>query len=83
MRTPKLNEQQFLQAKNWIATNKAHALVEVLLLDTWDAGSRTAVYSAIEKGSFKECSLTEKVVLYETWVALCEKQLADIELATA
>lgn len=83
MKNPKLTQSQFLQVRQWIIDNKATALltVEARIADTWDAGSRSAVYSAIDKPTFSACSLTEKVVMFEAWEMLRVRGWVGAELA--
>ena len=81
----KLTHSQFILAQQFITTNNAYALLEVRMQQVWGAGSRPTIYTAVNKGSFLECSLTEKVILVEAWEMIGEKEAAPVlgDMATA
>ncbi|MEZ4925552.1 MAG: hypothetical protein R3A50_04700 [Saprospiraceae bacterium] len=61
----KINQEEFETAKAWITENRAHTRLELHVFELWEAGSRTAVYSALSRESFSECSTAEKIIIYE------------------
>lgn len=61
----KLSQPEFEIAKAWIIDNRAHARIEALVIELWACGSRTGVHMALSRESFSDCSLTEKLILFE------------------